>query len=74
MIKRFCDSCNDEIPETANRMTFKQVFEQANGKDDVIIAVEVLVSVNGAANGGEICTLCVQTTVAEGTQSRRIFR
>lgn len=74
MIKRFCDACNNEIVETANRMLFTKTFERDGGEKFVKVQVDTMVSINGATNSGEICTACIQETVARGTHQRRLTR
>lgn len=68
MIRRFCDACGSEIPSTANRSVFQKYFgpEARPETPSTKIEVEVLVSVNGTANGGDICVACIRTTVAQG--------
>lgn len=74
MIKRYCDACNNEIPETSNRMLFTKNFAQPDETTFVKVQVDTMVSINGATNGGEICTPCIQETVAKGTHQRRVAR
>lgn len=74
MIKRFCDACEKEIPETANRVIFTETFVKNSDKKQVKVGVEVMVSINGTTNGGEICIACVRHTVAKGSPSNRVTR
>lgn len=74
MIKRFCDACKREIPETSNRMLFTKNFEQDGGEKFVKVQVDTMVSIDGVTNGGEICTPCIIDTVTKGTHQRRVTR
>lgn len=67
MVKYFCDMCGKQITRSANRKTLT-LTEVPPGESEtpVIVDVELLVSINGTANGGHICLDCIKKVVADG--------
>jgi hypothetical protein len=73
MIRRFCDACNGEIQQTANRSLFHKTFSPETQRSTKVV-VDVMVSINGTTNGGEICVPCIQETIIEGNIDNRTTR
>lgn len=67
-IKRFCDACGAEMPEAHKpQILFRREVFVGTAQTRVHIEVKTTRAVNGTWNGGDVCTECIQLTVAEGT-------
>lgn len=73
MIKRFCDVCSREVPQSANRTVFTYTCPEDRGKA-VNVSVEIMVSIDGTANAVDICLRCVKEVVEHGTPTAKVVR
>jgi hypothetical protein len=67
MIKRFCDRCGGEMPESASTRRLKN----SDTRGDHTFSVEVIVSVDGICNAGDICAGCVKELVMKAPMDGR---
>lgn len=63
MIKVFCDACGNEIAATRARDKFKRL----QGR----VGVEILLTVDGVFEGGNVCRPCLLKVVNEGDDVSR---
>lgn len=63
MIRRYCDCCGTEIEASyaAARLVAERTFRLDHKR--TAVKVECIVTINGAANTGDICRDCVIDTV-----------
>lgn len=63
MIKVYCDACENEIPANLARDRFKRL----KGR----VGVEILATVDGVFDGGNVCRSCLLKIAYEGEDVTR---
>ena len=58
MIKLFCDCCEKELGPHENKVNDQVCKTLKFG--ETVVAVRVMVSVDGVWNGGQVCEECLQ--------------
>lgn len=66
-IRRYCDACGREITRNyvSERLEGDTTINTYNPRTRTPVTISVIAGVNGVANGGDLCAVCVVDAVAQ---------
>lgn len=73
MIRRYCDICQDEIPDgdvDNQARVIHKPYEKTAAAKVVHLELKITRAVNGVANAGQVCRECLIAAVADGEMTR----
>jgi hypothetical protein len=68
MMRRFCDTCGVEIDRNMVTDRYRPIKFFRGPLGGVKVMLEVLVTMNGTANSGDICLPCLRSVFTEGQE------